>query len=280
MRPDWTDSRGLLGYFNPLTGHYVRTPFLDLILKAREERGPVFVVLDEMNLARVEHYFSDFLSALESGEAIHLHDAPEVKEVPRLLEVPPNLYFTGTVNVDESTYMFSPKVLDRAFTLELNEVDLAALSRLAEGRETEGAGLRLDGLPDRLEPAEPPGASDWQDFGDLLDGELRRIVEDLNTLLTRENRHFGYRVAVEIARFVNLAAEQSDGGEDSLRTALDLALLQKVLPKLHGTQQELEEILAALAGFAEDRPRLDRFAAKIGRMRRRLQRQGFTSFIE
>ena len=142
VRPDWLDSRGLLGYLNPLTNEYVKTPFLSLLLDARTEVArakkegrdphPFFVVLDEMNLARVEHYFSDFLSALESDEPIPLHDDERVADgaaesgipVPRQLRVPKNVFFTGTVNVDETTYMFSPKVLDRAFTIEFDRVDL------------------------------------------------------------------------------------------------------------------------------------------------------------
>ncbi|MYC89325.1 MAG: hypothetical protein F4X22_13975 [Gemmatimonadales bacterium] len=146
VRPDWVDNRGLLGYFNPLSNEYSTTPFLSLLLEAQAEEQraekegrdphPFFVVLDEMNLARVEHYFSDFLSALESGEPISLHESEEVEEgrtesgavVPRQLRVPNNVFFTGTVNVDETTYMFSPKVLDRAFTIEFDRVDLARIS--------------------------------------------------------------------------------------------------------------------------------------------------------
>jgi hypothetical protein len=318
VRPDWTDHRGLLGYFNPLTGRYVSTPFLDLLLRAGQEADaaraegltpqPFFAILDEMNLARVEHYFSDFLSALESGEPLRLHeDSGELGgdgPIPRSIEVPENLFFTGTVNVDESTYMFSPKVLDRAFTLELNEVNL---SRLSEAPAEPGNGLRLDRFSGLLTFEGMAASEPWGRFGDLLDGDLRRTVLELNDLLTAENRHFGYRVAGEIARFVELAAEQSGGGESDLRSALDLALLQKVLPKFHGTQQEMEEVLDDLFRFAvlgrkwttDDRDpialtwtvsggvlrgemtsSLPRFALKVWRMRRRLERQGFTSFIE
>ena len=95
-----------------------------------------------MNLARVEHYFSDFLSALESGEPIPLHEDEAVEDgesesgpqVPRELRVPGNVLFTGTVNVDETTYMFSPKVLDRAFTIEFDQVDLGGFRGRQEQR--------------------------------------------------------------------------------------------------------------------------------------------------
>jgi 5-methylcytosine-specific restriction enzyme B len=333
VRPDWTDNRGLLGYFNPLTGRYVTTPLLRLLLRARDEYEladrenreplPYFAVLDEMNLARVEHYFSDFLSALESGEPVHLHDdlATEAGEgddlvaVPRSLTVPPNVFFTGTVNVDESTYMFSPKVLDRAFTIELNEVDLDSYgSELAAVNDT--APLSLNRFAGTLTWRGQPNRDDWMSFTGFLGGNLSRTIIDLHTLLAAEQRHFGYRVANEIARFVSLAAEQTEGGIGTIWAALDLAIIEKVLPKFHGTQQELEAPLRDLFAYCvagsrnqmaavpepEDdgwsqslglldwrevvdetsaiHPRFPRTAAKLRRMLRRLRQQGFTSFIE
>jgi len=181
VRPDWTDHRGLLGAYNQLTSQYLTTPFLALLLRAADETkralaeqpprkpAPFFLVLDEMNLARVEHYFADFLSALESGEPLHLHDSVELEEgsgdpdaadlpIPRRLPVPPNLFFIGTVNVDESTYLFSPKVLDRAFTLELNAVDLHGLG----GGIVRGGDLELGKWNGRLDPPEKPGSADWK----------------------------------------------------------------------------------------------------------------------
>ena len=172
VRPDWVDNRGLLGYFNPLANEYSTTPFLLRLLDAqaevkraeKEKRDPhpFFVVLDEMNLARVEHYFSDFLSALESDEAIPLHHSQEIEEgqneaeVPRNLKVPNNVFFTGTVNVDETTYMFSPKVLDRAFTIEFDRVDLEGYTT---GKDSgEPFGLNLDSADDlSLKPYRKPG---------------------------------------------------------------------------------------------------------------------------
>ena len=271
VRPDWVDNRGLLGYLNPITGAYSTTPFLSLLLEAQEEEKragkegrhphPFFVVLDEMNLARVEHYFSDFLSALESGEPIPLHDSEEVEEgetesesgpaVPRQLRVPDNVFFTGTVNVDETTYMFSPKVLDRAFTIEFDQVDLKGYT---DGKvPPESGGLDLGtGAALALIPYRNPKPSDWRDFCRLDGGRYGKVLRKLHGVLEEEHRHFGYRVANEIARFVNLAHAQSSGDEAAVRTAFDLALRQKVLPKFHGTQQELEPLLKRLFNFAVD----------------------------
>ena len=332
VRPDWTDNRGLLGYYNPLTGRYLSTPFLSLLLEAAKETErasregrrpwPYFAILDEMNLARVEHYFSDFLSAMESGEAVRLHDIPAIEmgesadgeAIPRSVRIPPNFFFVGTVNIDESTYMFSPKVLDRAFTLELNEVNLEDYS---SGGKAAHSDFMASGFNGELEFDRLPGQLDWEQFGKIQSGKLRRAVIDLNDALQQENRHFGYRVANEIARFVVLAADQVGDTGEKLAVALDLALLSKALPKLHGTQQELEPVLDQLFVFAvrgtpesrndaclkwewvfkdgelqadlrqesggdtpQAKARFPRTARKLYRMRRRLQQQGFTSFVE
>lgn len=264
VRPDWVDNRGLLGYFNPLTNEYSTTPFLLCLLDAqaeveraeKEKRDPhpFFVVLDEMNLARVEHYFSDFLSALESDEAIPLHHSQEIEEgqneaeVPRNLEVPNNVFFTGTVNVDETTYMFSPKVLDRAFTIEFDRVDLEGYTR--DESASEPSDLSLDSAEDRpFKPYRRPGREDWSEFN-KRHRTLYKTLLQLQGILEPEHRHFGYRVANEIARFVNLARRQSTDKDEAAKAAFDLAILQKVLPKFHGTQQELEPVLRKLFSFA------------------------------
>jgi len=291
VRPDWTDHRALLGYFNPLRKRYQTTPFLRFLLEARNEceraaadarsPSPFFAILDEMNLARVEHYFSDFLSCMESGEALQLHDdtdledvhgvdEEELGEIPKTLRIPLNVFFTGTVNVDETTYLFSPKVLDRAFVVELNEIDL----------EGYGADASDDGgflLPRfrSFDSAEKPSPKHWRS----LDPESRSTLIRLESVLVKEGRPFGYRVANEIARFIELAVEQSASGQDARVASFDLAIRSKILPKLNGTQQELQSTLSALATFCKEE-NLTRCAAKVARMQGCLMRQGFTSFIE
>ena len=120
--PSWSSNEDLLGYLSPLDGFYHHTPFSEFVQEAAREwtsadmagrsAREFHVILDEMNLARVEHYFSRFLSAMEvrSREGIARLDLAPGHTV----ELTPNLKFAGTVNVDETTYMFSPKVLDRA----------------------------------------------------------------------------------------------------------------------------------------------------------------------
>src|SRR5262249_12255448 len=124
--------------YNPLTQTYEWTEFLRFIIRAQESYQASdglawFVILDEMNLAHVEYYFADLLSVIESGrdadgwtrEPLRLNypDTLDDEVPPQELKLPPNLYVIGTVNMDETTHAFSPKVLDRAFTIELSDVD-------------------------------------------------------------------------------------------------------------------------------------------------------------
>ena len=230
-----------------------------------------------MNLARVEHYFSDFLSALESGERIPLHENEAIAsgesdsglQVPKQLRIPNNVLFTGTVNVDETTYMFSPKVLDRAFTIEFNQVDLEGFTT---GERSEDASeLTLGSVKDSLDLLRSgssdgddwkPSRDDWVKFSNETPG-LQKALLQLHDILEAEHRHFGYRVANEIARFVNLAREQAADADADAATnaAFDLPLLQKVLPKFHGTQQELESLLVRIFHFSvqggDHRPKQD-----------------------
>jgi 5-methylcytosine-specific restriction enzyme B len=306
VRPDWMDNKGLLGYYNILDEKYHSTKVLDLLLEAQDHpEKPYFVILDEMNLAKVEHYFSDFLSVLESrtpdnpqGEGIQLHSR-ELAEtlndriVPGSLNIPSNVFFAGTVNVDESTYMFSPKVLDRANVIEFNEVDLVSY---AIGHQDKGGLLLRDAeVLNRFYESTGQPFCQKEDYTDLPpDGKI--CLQNLLAILKEYNLHFGYRVANELSRFVNLAAVEL--ADFKLDDALDIQILQKILPKLHGTRAKLEAPLGSLTAFCHDQSapiseeqmekdrsgdseaRFPRSAQKIAQMRHQLSIQGYVSFIE
>ncbi|PZP44835.1 MAG: hypothetical protein DI601_11350, partial [Azospirillum brasilense] len=142
VRPEWTDPTGLTGYYDVLSNRYMVPPFLEAVLLATAHRNsPVFVVLDEMNLARVEYYFSDVLSGIETGEALQLHahgvplEGSTGTSIPSELPLPPNLYIIGTINIDETTNPVSDKVLDRAVVIDMTAVDLAGFFAGLERRE-------------------------------------------------------------------------------------------------------------------------------------------------
>jgi hypothetical protein len=286
VRPDWRDSKPLLGYYNPLTKRYESTPLLEFLLRAAKDYDqnksnaqPYFVILDEMNLAHVEYYFADFLSVLESGrdekgwtkEALKLHSFSQSlfdqaqNEIPPTLRLPPNLYIIGTVNIDETTYMFSPKVLDRAFTLEFREVDFSnyppegvneeEARRIAEQIRENGeilADLRNGGKFYAM-------VADKEKVKEALQklGGKKTELEKLNCTLQPYDLHFGYRVLDEIALFVQNATQAPDDvgkldkkEEKAKDKALDYAVLMKVLPKFHGPRQKLEKPLREVLKWA------------------------------
>lgn len=222
VSPDWNDPSGLLGYLNALHADptFQAEPALRLLLRAVQDPAhPYFLILDEMNLARVERYFAPFLSAMESGESLSLHTQEEpVNGVPPRVAWPHNLFIAGTVNMDESTHAFSDKVLDRAFTLEFWDVDLPSYFA-------------------RRGAARIPEAED--------------LLIELNRLLYPLRRHFGYRTANELLSFLSVGRSLSPAGNGSLPVYLyDQAIFSKVLPRLRGensptlksTLQELEKL--------------------------------------
>jgi YD repeat-containing protein len=294
VRPDWRDSKALLGYYNPLTEGYESTPLLEFLLQAArdyEQNGsnaqPYFVILDEMNLAHVEYYFADFLSVLESGrddngwtkEALRLHSFSQPlhdqdgNEIPSALRLPPNLYIIGTVNIDETTYMFSPKVLDRAFTLEFREVDFGNYppkgtdkswtpEQTEELRQNILEDLRNGGkfcavVASKKEISQALEAlKKLKTSGDARD--MKEALNNLNRTLQPYDLHFGYRVLDEIALFVQNATQAPDDvvgkldekEEMAKDRALDYAVLMKVLPKFHGPRQKLEKPLREVLKWA------------------------------
>jgi 5-methylcytosine-specific restriction enzyme B len=267
VRPDWRDSKSLLGYYNPLTGAYEWTPFLRFLLRAEqnyksEDKLAWFVILDEMNLAHVEYYFADLLSVLESGrdedgwtrEPVRLGYPDEAAGdlPPRERKLPPNLYIVGTVNVDETTHAFSPKVLDRAFTLELTDVDFttypipSASTQLGPSDQERKAILKDFARNDRFARVEKPTIMAYV----TTHPKIRDRLQTLNDVLSPHDLHFAYRVFDEIVTF--LAAAESNKLYDDLdgaEAAFDAAVLMKVLPKFHGSRGRLERPLCAVLAW-------------------------------
>jgi energy-coupling factor transporter ATP-binding protein EcfA2 len=270
VRPDWRDSKSLLGYYNPLTGSYEWTPFLRFLLKAIQsfrdnDRVAWFIILDEMNLARVEYYFADLLSVLESGRDesgwtreplrfIYPADA-EGDLPPSELKLPPNLYIIGTVNVDETTYAFSPKVLDRAFTLELTEADFSHYL-LDEDLEEFILDERLrQQIFDSFTFSGEYAHVDKQRIATFIQehGDYRAWLQALNDALRPHELHFGYRVFDEIVAFlISAQHNQLYGKQPEDLAAFDAAVLMKVLPKFHGSRSKLEQSLIEILAWCMD----------------------------
>lgn len=316
---DWTGNENVLGYPNGLDkASYISKPSLDVILHAKANQAiPHFVILDEMNLSHVERYFADILSAIESDEKIYLHQDSERNAngtaIPAEVELPKNLFIIGTVNVDETTYMFSPKVLDRANVIEFR-MDAAELNGF----------LDSPAKPD-LSKLDGKGASFGKAFVDAAknpvtvptevkatyDAEMMLLFKTLQA----HGAEFGYRTAYETARFVHfykLLGNHADGDTAWFSGAFDCVVFQKLLPKLHGSRAKLGPVLKKLwflcvndetgrgadalkaaeeaarstnkeaepSAIVPDGAPYPLSAEKIGRMWRLLMENGFASFAE
>jgi len=308
VKPDWNDSADLLGYSN-IRGDFQPGPILETIKKAAEDpANPYLVCLDEMNLARVEYYFSDFLSKMETrhydGDQIKTdrllnendfdqNDSNDSKAKYSNLHIPDNLYLIGTVNMDETTHPFSKKVLDRANTIEFNQIDLTAF--LEEDYSVQAQSLKVNNQFLKTE---------YLNLKDLLpakEGEVRRITEELerlNQILKKANLQVGYRIRDEINFYI---VEALDKELLAKNTAFDKEILQKVLPRIQGSSAIIKEILLELfdffsgSSFSQENGQLSagvwnyyqanqesfkypESAEKTAYMLRRFEEDGFTSY--
>ncbi len=261
---DWTGNENILGYADGLdASRYVGKPALQLMLNAVAQPDlPHFLILDEMNLSHVERYFADILSAIESGEPIPLYEGPErfldkdqKQPVPGKLTLPDNLFIIGTVNVDETTYMFSPKVLDRANVIEFR-MDSAELGGFLKNPKKPDI-KDLDGQGAEYGPAFVQAARSKVDVPAEAKAGFESEMLLLFQVLQEHGAEFGYRVAHESARFLHFYRELGGFAEaDEARAlerlgewfddAMDAVIVQKLLPKLHGSRGKLEGLLWAL----------------------------------
>lgn len=326
VRPNWNDDRDLLGYFNPRTGTYQSTVFLDTLIEANNHPERLYIIcLDEMNLASPEYYFALFLSKLESDEATFHPDPSLSREVIQSqrrstmgdilkledelkksgpgrkdalqyqiktmekqtdelekyyeVDIPPNVKFVGTVNIDHTTEGFSDKVLDRANVIQFGSPDLEA----AEDLEAENT------------PPEFLSFYKFQDFASLSEETpeeqpLSGYATDLRNINDRlkGNMCFGYRVYNAVLRYLKLADQgdyrdgiNSDSGL-SLDKAFDLQLIQRVLPKMRG--MDTEEVTSSLKGlrkYLSENGYGDASAEeKVEKMIKQLKQSGYVNYWE
>lgn len=447
VKPNWTDSRALFGYHNIIDNTYAITPIIKLFLRALQNPDkPYFLVLDEMNLAKVEHYFSDFLSLIESRKYEHkkvenktfdievlkkemkgtislsqaiilsalqldshkfesietyrnlpisqwwlsnsssknpeaqyrtelnqgrpkgrvqvngykedgdrlagrafwaevqgdsyklkkmeemdattkkdfeniksiydkftkesnnsidkvttisqsrivLHSSPtplKTQEhqkdfstvlyseesgyyVPAEIEIPLNVFVVGTVNIDETTYMFSPKVLDRSNVIEFNDIDLkGAYGFNLTNEESSQEDLSL--IEDELNLSiKLSTTEDTIKFSTEHSTEFKVLV-DIFEILKSKNKHFGYRVFNEISAYILNYTSHIPG---NVNKALDNQILQKILPKLNGDVEELEDILLNIKTSIPDS--YSKSISKLDEMIDTLQSTGYVTFIK
>jgi 5-methylcytosine-specific restriction protein B len=296
---DWTNREPLLGYPNALDKtEYVRPEngVLDLLVEANKPENsskPFFLILDEMNMSYVERYFADFLSVMESHEEMPLWNGvdPQKDNTPKSVSLPENLFIIGTINVDETTYMFSPKVLDRANVIEfkISEEEMTSfLSKIQNIDKNAANSKAADMGEDFVKLAKV------KDF--VLDKNAANTLNKFFKELKNVNAEFGYRSATEIFRFICQAQKNDDTIEKlSNDDILDSAIVQKLLPKLHGSRKKLDPVLKKLWSLCftdkdnatntitsdcVDKAIYKESADKIQRMYEAANANGFTSFAE
>ncbi|WHX49375.1 DUF3578 domain-containing protein [Paenibacillus woosongensis] len=310
VRPDWSDPSDLLGY-KDLSGTFRPGRLTEVLYEASKPENrskPYFICLDEMNLARVEHYFSDLLSVLETQEwrDDEIATAPLISAASLSseedqqkygdLSIPDNVYFMGTVNMDETTHPFSKKVLDRANTIEFNYINLLQLPDEVRG--------------ETITEAVAPNSFLRSDFLQLVDAlhENRELISEttqslaqLNEILEGIHAHVGFRVRDSVSFYMIYNRRDNLMSADE---AFDLQLLQKILPRIQGSSSAVRRVLLELLKVCLDRPlainelmedlspvyneaellntqsqiKYPQSARKIVFMLRRLEEDGFTSY--
>lgn len=289
---DWTDNTKMLGFYNPLEEKYVSTPTLDFILDAcKNPRVPYFLILDEMNLSHVERYFSDFLSAMESDEEIPLYklskDIENEEEldvvIPERIRLPKNLFVTGTVNIDETTYMFSPKVLDRSNVVEFKPEKDDVLAIMTGASEISNISPAEFGVAEgftSLAAEIRNGACDVEQ--DTLE-QVKDFLEGIYEILQESGFEFAYRTVKEIRQYF-AAAHELQKDDFKLTKTMDEQIVQKILPKIYGDRKQIGDLLKVLeekcrAGMGESDEEMTLSLNKIEQMKSRLDKYQYASFM-
>lgn len=289
---DWTDNTKILGFYNPLEEKYVSTPTLDFILQAcKNPKVPHFLILDEMNLSHVERYFSDFLSAMESDEEIPLYKLSKNKEteekldvvIPESIRLPKNLFVTGTVNIDETTYMFSPKVLDRSNVVEFKPEKDDVLAIMTGASDTNNIAAAAFGIAEgftNLATTIRNGACDVDK--DVLE-LVRDFLDGIYANLQESGFEFAYRTVKEIRQYFAAAYELQKENFNLTRT-MDEQIVQKILPKIYGDRKQIGELLNVLEekcrdGIGESSEEMKLSLKKIYQMKKRLDIYQYASFM-
>ena len=315
VKPNWHDSSELIGYVSRVSGkaEFVAGNFLKFVAKAWEDQDtPYFLCLDEMNLAPVEQYFAEYLSVVESrkcGEdgvvttdpilkkedaewyfnltaAITSDDKVRTRFNQDGISIPQNLIVVGTVNMDETTFSFSRKVLDRAMTIEMNEVDLH--SGLTKRHESIGKLGNAELVGSVVE-----GVDVYDDYTDVCDTVLG-YLQKINDVLEGTPFKIAYRTRNEFLLYVvnNLPYNKDKDGNDLpqgyvIARALDEITSMKILSRIEGDDTKVKDSLLNALSQAitdglniltdEDHLVKSVSVAKLEEMKNCLQ-SGYTSF--
>lgn len=249
VESSWRDKNELLGYYNEFSKNYTPKKFTQALYRAKlNPETLTFIVLDEMNLSRIEYYFSDFLSLMENEPDkrelrllnVSIARTENGEKVPysglsegHTLKIPGNVWFIGTANRDESTFEISDKVYDRAHTMNFNKRAAKVL-------------YYNDPIPQRFLPV---------DVLEELFAQAKRtvnfnidnypVIGEVEKLLSPYNISFGNRIAMQMESFVNVYCSCFATSESVVHSAVERILLSKVVSKLELKSVDNKEMLAA-----------------------------------
>ncbi len=279
VQPRWDSPQDMLGFYNYMEGRFKATELSRLLWqsdsfnnKAASVKSMNIVLLDEMNLARVEYYFSDMLSKLEVRRGIDARQAEQRQAAEieidcgassgpmkkRRLFISPQTLFVGTMNEDESTQSLSDKVMDRANMIRFGRpqklrVKPTSKKDFIEHYKQEPTTLTLQIWEQWHKEANSSTAS-----------HLNDELQEINELLTGVGRPFGHRVAQSIMEYV-ANYPQSDTAENTYRWAVADQIEMKVLPKLNGLDKDNQKSRELLSGLGDIIERHDRDLAQAFR---------------
>ena len=283
VKPNWHDSTELLGYWSNLSQKYMLTDFIRFAYKAiKHPNVPFFLCLDEMNLAPVEQYFAEYLSVLESRKVVNgrieseplltkerFSDCKQVdangknlyeSEFDRAiieylkdngLRLPDNLFVIGTVNMDDTTHQFSRKVIDRAFTIEMNGGKLEDMFNEENKKKLDyrpdGQEVKLELFKSNFTKATDAIESDKvKPFAETIKAEVPKHLNAINKILEKTPFRVSYRVQNEMVLYICNMIETSNDTIDEasvksiINTAFLATLLEKVLPRVQGDERLLK----------------------------------------
>ncbi|WP_458449874.1 McrB family protein [Fibrobacter sp.] len=281
---DWTDNTKILGYYNPLAnkgkGKYEKTKVFEFIeLAVANPTIPFFLILDEMNLSHVERYFSDFLSKMELQDYKHAEEKVFF-DIPGYgpLELPKNLFVTGTVNIDETTYMFSPKVLDRANVIEFKPTKESVFANFQGPAIANEDEIAMGSASDFMQLANTIRSKDPSPEETVILRGVADILDEFYTALEKNGFEFAFRTVKEISLYTIAACEIATDNMPTASAIADVQILQKILPKIHGNKRQIGGLLTALHDLCEAKG-LELSKAKIEQMIARLGQFQHVSFI-
>jgi 5-methylcytosine-specific restriction endonuclease McrBC GTP-binding regulatory subunit McrB len=253
VRPSWTDDADLLGYVDLI--HNVYRPgdcgLIDTLIEAEQnEDGMYIVCFDEMNLARVEHYFSQFLSALEAEKKILRLYNEELRarlynheDYPPTIEIGSNIMFVGTVNLDESTYHFSDKVLDRSNVIKLNVASFQDLLKFNEINSNDDD-QRVPHFIHEWTFTDFCSMKNTSQYVELTKRELS-FFEVLHKELHEVSKNMG--VGPRIIKQIDLYLKNLPNQVEVDRgLAFDLQIVQRILTKLRGPEHQLKSFIGTV----------------------------------